>query len=60
MAEENVVSEHKAKRTWQEVAAELSKEHDPQKVITLSRELNEAMLEEERRKAQERLKASGQ
>lgn len=56
MAEENVLPEHKSKRNWREVAVDLSKEHDPQKIITLSRELNETMLEDERRKAQERLK----
>ena len=46
------------KRSWQEIAAEISLERDPHKVTQLSRELNDAMLEEERRKAKDRLKAS--
>jgi hypothetical protein len=37
-------------RTWQEIAREVTKEDDPAKVRKLSVELNEAMLEEERRK----------
>ena len=37
-------------RTWQEIAREVTQEHDPAKVRTLSAELNQAMLEEERRK----------
>jgi hypothetical protein len=46
------------KRRWQEIAAEVSQENDPQ-IEKLSHELNEAMLADERRKAEERLVGLG-
>ena len=42
-------------RTWQEIAREVMQEHNPDKVRRLSAELNQAMLEEERRKVRLRL-----
>jgi hypothetical protein len=37
-------------RSWQEIAREVTQEQDPIKVRKLSAELNQAMLDEERRK----------
>lgn len=45
----------KYKRNWHEIASEGSQENDPVKIAELSQELNDAMLEEERRKAKERI-----
>lgn len=45
----------KSKRNWHEIASEVSKENDPLKIAQLSHELNDSMLEEERRKAKERI-----
>ena len=55
MYNQDVRPNDKPQRNWQEIAAELSQEQDPQKVIQLSRELNDVMLEDERRKAQQRV-----
>ena len=52
------VPNNQSLRSWQEIAAELSQEHDSDRICELSHELNEAMLAEERRKAQERVKAA--
>lgn len=38
------------RRSWQEIAQEVTNEHDPVKVRKLSVELNQAMLDAERRK----------
>lgn len=45
------------RRSWQQIATELSREHDPQRIAELSRELNDVMLTEERRKVQERVES---
>jgi hypothetical protein len=42
-------------RSWQEIAREVTQEQDPVKVRKLSAELNQAMLDEERRKVRVRL-----
>jgi hypothetical protein len=57
MSNQSVPSpQDKPKRSWQEVAEELSQEYDTQKVIDLSHELNDVMIEDEKRKAQKHLK----
>jgi hypothetical protein len=38
------------RRSWQEIAREVTQEQDPARVRKLSAELNQAMLDEERRK----------
>jgi hypothetical protein len=38
---------NKRRRSWQEIAAELSQENDAQKVVELSHELTEAMIEDQ-------------
>jgi hypothetical protein len=42
-------------RSWQEIAREVTQEQDPTKVRKLSVELNQAMLDEERRRVRFRL-----
>jgi hypothetical protein len=44
-------------RTWQEIVCEVEHEEDPLRVRTLARELNEAMLVEERMRVAHRLRA---
>jgi hypothetical protein len=46
------------RRSWQEIAQEVTQEQDPTKVRELSVELNQAMLDEERRKVRLRLQCS--
>ncbi len=48
-------AESKTLRSWQEIAREVTQEQDPAKVRKLSAELNQAMLDEERRKVRLRL-----
>ena len=50
-----VPEEGETKRKWQDVAQELSEEQDPVKRTALYKELNNAMLEEERLKARRRI-----
>ncbi len=51
-----VLSDAPFKR-WQEIARDVEEEQNPDKIRALARELNEAMLIEERQKAQRRLDA---
>lgn len=44
-------------KRWQEIARDVEEEQNPDKIRALARELNEAMLIEERQKAQRRLDA---
>lgn len=53
-----VPSNEKPKRSWQEIAVDLSRENDPGKIAELSHELNDAMLDDERLKARTRLRGS--
>jgi hypothetical protein len=41
-------------RTWQELAHALEKEQNPKKAIELAEQLNQALLAEEKRKAEKR------
>jgi hypothetical protein len=43
-------------RTWQDIAFEVEQEENPLRVRALARELNEAMLMEERRRVGQRLR----
>ena len=43
------------KRTWQDVAEELSREQDSKKLTALAQELNRLFIEEERQKILQRL-----
>ena len=48
---------NKRRRSWQEIAAELSQENDAQKVVDLSHELTEAIEDQKgKTEAEERLK----
>ena len=55
MTENSLPARDNPRRSWQEIAAELSRENDPQRIVELSHELNEVMLEDERRKVQDRV-----
>ena len=44
-------------RSWQEIPREVTQEQDPVKVRNLSAELNQAMLDEERREVRLRLQS---
>lgn len=44
-------------KRWQEIARDVEQEHNPDKIRALARELNEAMLIEEREKTQRKLDA---
>ena len=44
-----------AKRVWQEIAREMKEKQDPIKMVQLWRELDQAMLEAERRRVRLRL-----
>jgi hypothetical protein len=46
----------KTQRSWQEIAREVTQEQDPTKVRKLSAELNQAMLDEERRRVRLRFR----
>jgi len=48
-------SDQQPKRRWQEIAQQVTQENNPTKMIKLIKELNEAMLAEEREKVQPRL-----
>ena len=48
-------SDQRPKRRWEEIAQQVTQEHNPAKLIKLIKELNEAMLAEEREKVQRRL-----
>ncbi len=52
----DVLSGARFKR-WQEIARDVEQEHNPAKIRALARELNEAMLFEEREKARRKLDA---
>ena len=41
-----------ARRTWQEIAEDLCKESDPERIVKLAAELNAALLEEDRKRLQ--------
>ena len=43
------------KRKWQDIASQLSREEDSEKMLALCHELNDAMLEEQRLKVQQRI-----
>jgi hypothetical protein len=58
MSDPFVPSNEKPRRSWQEIAIDLSRESDPQKIAELSHEMNDAMLEDERLKARARLRGS--
>jgi hypothetical protein len=45
----------KPPRRWQAIAREVDQEQDVKKMLELTAELNQALLEEERRKVQRRL-----
>lgn len=45
----------KKTRPWRDIAAELRIEEDPEKILTLATELNDAMVEEERLRVQDRM-----
>jgi hypothetical protein len=49
------MADSKTQRSWQEIAREVAQEQEPAKVRRLSGELNQAMLNEERRKVRLRL-----
>ena len=59
MTDHRVPSNENPRRSWQEIAVDLSQENDPQKIAELSDELNDAMLEDERLKAKHRLRQMG-
>lgn len=44
------------KRKWRDIAHELSQEENPERVSVLMRELNDAMLAEERARARQKLR----
>ena len=52
-----VLSDARFKR-WQEIACDVEQEHNPDKIRALARELNEAMLIEERQKAQRKTRCA--
>jgi hypothetical protein len=45
-------------RNWKEIASDIDRSVDLQTIVTLCRELNESVLDEERRKAWNRVLAS--
>ena len=48
-------SDQRPKCRWEEIAQQVTQEHNPAKLIKLIKELNEAMLAEEKEKVQRRL-----
>ena len=48
-------SDQRPKCRWVEIAQQVTQEHNPAKMIKLIKELNEAMLAEEREKVKRRL-----
>jgi hypothetical protein len=60
MTHQSLSPNENPKRSWQQIAIELAQEDDPQKIVQLSHEMNDLMLEEERQKVQVRFRASSQ
>jgi len=44
-------------KTWQDIARDIEQEESPLKIRALAHELNEAMLDEERRKVAQRVQS---